>query len=199
MFIYMVFNQLNGKYYIGKTVEKNLVQYWWNQKCLIFKKVGARTSKPSLYGAVRKYGWDHFAIYPLISNLTTNDELVHWEKVLIKALKSQHPQVGYNICDGGEGVPGRPCSPETRAKIGAANAITARGNHNKLGKYLSEESREKMKGNKNCLGRKYSDETLAKMRASATGRIISPEQRAKISTANKGKPWSAARRAAQTV
>lgn len=79
-----------------------------------------------------------------------------------------------NLTDGGEGTPGHRCSPETRAKIGAASK----------GRPYSSETRAKMgAANK---GRKRSPETRAKLSAAAKERQYSPETRAKIGAAKKG-------------
>lgn len=117
MFVYVIVNDLNWKIYIGKTTRPNLRQYL-QQK--VYEANHYISRRSHLYAAIRKYGREHFHIYPLISGLQTNDELSHWERVLIKALAARNPEVGYNICQGGEGFTGQH-SPETRQKISAAS------------------------------------------------------------------------------
>ena len=100
MFVYIIVNDVNDKIYVGKTIEKRLEHYWSRQKKDI---LAGCQGKPHLYNAVRKHGWDRFHIYPLISSLVTNEDICFWERVLIAEYDSQNPDVGYNICRGGEG------------------------------------------------------------------------------------------------
>lgn len=82
---------------------------------------------------------------------------------------------------------GRVVSEETRAKISAANSGLKR----------APDVVERMR--QGLIGKKASDETRAKMSASHRGKKMpprTPEQLAHMSAAAKGKPWSAARRAA---
>jgi len=97
-------------------------------------------------------------------------------------------------------------SPETRAKIGAANigkhskprtaeqrakqseAMKGKPGPNK-GKKFSPESRAKMAAAQR--GRKHSDETKRKIAAASTGRVKLGEERRKLSEARVGKPLSA--------
>ena len=115
MFVYIIVNQVNGKYYVGKTHTSNLQHYWNKQKWNV-NHPKWKLSKPHLYNAVRKHGWSNFSIHPLITDCKNERELSHWERVLIKALGAR--KYGYNICEGGEGRTG-PQTPETRAKISA--------------------------------------------------------------------------------
>ena len=119
MFVYFIVNQVNGKYYVGKTKQKDLQKYWRGQRWMITHPEKAGTSKPHLYNAVRKYGWRNFSIHPLITDCKTDEELLHWEQVLIKALGSQ--KYGYNLCAGGRGVLGWKHTEESKKKISEKN------------------------------------------------------------------------------
>jgi hypothetical protein len=67
-----------------------------------------------LNASIRKHGREHFHIYPLFEGIT-KEEIIEHEKLLIKALKAQHPDIGYNICKGGEGFTG-PHTEEAKRK-----------------------------------------------------------------------------------
>jgi len=54
---------------------------------------------------MRKYPKNVWSIHPLLSGIETKKELDEQEKLLIRALKAQHPDVGYNIGSGGESAP----------------------------------------------------------------------------------------------
>ena len=135
MFVYFIVNHINGKYYIGKTKGSDLQKYWKSQRWKINNPDRSQTSKPYLYNAVRKYGWDNFSIHPLITDCQTDEELLHWEEALIKALGAQ--KYGYNICAGGRGAAGWVPSKETKAKISASN----QGKHRE--RLMSSENQKK--------------------------------------------------------
>ncbi len=182
MFVYIIVNEVSGKFYIGKTISKNLGKYL---KDKIWEAEHRSSLRSHLYAAIRKCGPEHFHIFPLISDCQTNDELCHWERLLIKALKSQHPDIGYNICRGGEGFTG-PHSPETKKKIADASVemwkredirenFTAKvsgrpANHTPEGREAIRLSR---------LGAKATPETLQKLQDSHTGLTRSQESRIK--------------------
>lgn len=120
-----------------------------------------------------------------------------------------------NRTDGGDGVRGlmpslearkkmsesqkarAPASEITRAKLSAANKGKPKSEETKtklrnakIGKSLSEEHKDKIRAGVNAAVLKYTPETRKKM-ATAKGRIVSAETRAKLSAANKGKIVSA--------
>ena len=103
-------------------------------------------------------------------------------------------------------------SNESRAKIGAANAISQRGKHytdetiakmsaakrgeknNNFGKHHTEEARAKIsaakRGEKNPMyGKHLSDEHRAKISAAKRGKHRTDEFRAKMSVAHRGRHW----------
>jgi group I intron endonuclease len=101
---------------------------------------------------------------------------------------------------GSNGLTGRPCSTETRAKIAMAQSGEK---HRLYGKHHTEETKQKMSaaisGNKNYLyGKHLSEETRAKMSISLKGKVpwnkgvygvikASDETRAKMSASRTGK------------
>jgi hypothetical protein len=103
VFIYIIVNDVNDKIYIGKTIGSSLSRYL-KQKIYDVRKGWNGVSY--LYNAMKFHGVEHFSIHPLISSLTTNEDLCFWERVLIAQYDSQNPDVGYNICRGGEGFTG---------------------------------------------------------------------------------------------
>jgi group I intron endonuclease len=110
-------------FYIGKTKTQDLQRYWSRQRWLIKHPDKTGTSKPHLYNAVRKYGWENFSIHPLIVGIETEEELLLREQEAIEKTGAQ--VVGYNICAGGRGAIGWKPSEETKQKISSSN----RGKH----------------------------------------------------------------------
>ena len=103
MFIYAIVNSATLKIYIGQHKGKSLQKYL--QDKLSAAKIG-QNQRSHLFASMRKHPRDVWSIHPLISDLQTREDCDTWERVLIQALKSQHPDVGYNICRGGEGRTG---------------------------------------------------------------------------------------------
>lgn len=199
MFVYVIVCSETLKIYIGQHKGPDLGKYlskkWYDAH--------RYSHRSHLYAAMRKRSRDSWSIHPLVSGIENKKELDETEQLLIYALKAQHPDVGYNICDGGEGfrgpqspeakakivaaLTGRPVSAETRAKIGSSQPrsekqLTA---IDQTGKHHSDETKEKIRqhnasGICGMLGRKHSEETLAKMRESAKSRGISHETHVKM-------------------
>jgi hypothetical protein len=199
MVVYTIVNSETLKIYIGQhNREDDLGKYFSKKFYDAQRKSGKRSH---IYAAMRKYSRDKWSIHPLISGIADKKELDETEQLLIYALNAQHPDVGYNICDGGEGftgpqspeakakisaaLTGRPVSAETRAKIGASQPRSAAqlAAIDRTGKPHTPETIAKMMGNQNCLGRVNSEETLVKMRESAKMRGISPETKKKMQDA----------------
>lgn len=186
MFVYVIVNDVNLKIYVGKTIQSNLQYY------LISKFAQARraiTVRSHLYSAIRQYGREHFHIFPLFEG-QTDEEISQHEILLIKALACRNPEVGYNICEGGQGhrSKGQPAwnkgklhTEETRRKLKVARA--KRPSSGMKGKRLSEAHRGKLLAS--ITGRPVSEETRLKISEANKGRIYSDETRRKIGEANR--------------
>ena len=57
MIIYKATNLINGKCYIGKTISKDFVKYWFNHLKEAFK---SEKIKRVFHNAIRKYGPENF-------------------------------------------------------------------------------------------------------------------------------------------
>jgi len=88
MIIYKIVNQVNGKFYVGKTtksIEERFAKHRYNHS-------GGNTY---LYRSMRKYGFENFLIEVLEH---VNHDLDEREKFWIRALKPE-----YNMTEGGDG------------------------------------------------------------------------------------------------
>jgi group I intron endonuclease len=197
MIIYKATNIIDGKIYIGKTVQSLKRR---KQSHLAHAKRGCTYY---FHRAIRKHGAENFH-WKVIHKSCPGFNLGALETFYIK--KYREISNLYNLTDGGEGVPGKKCSPETRAKISKAN----KGQVPWIkGKKMTEEHKRKLSLSK----RNPSEETRTKMRAaskgrnlgrkappeerlrrsiSATGRKLTEEDRRKISESKIGKPISEA-------
>lgn len=160
MYVYLLTNKVNGKYYVGKTVNKNLRRYLVTQK-VWRAKAGRFVGGMPIIMAIAKYGWDNF-IVNVISTATSQEQLNNLERLWIIVLNARDSTVGYNIAVGG-GIVGVPCSDVAKAKISAANK-----GRKPVGYIRTDEHRkqlsDRMQGNK--IGRKITPEIAAQWRKS---------------------------------
>ena len=122
MTIYKITNTINGKVYIGQTV--NNVQQRWKEHC---KPSRASVSVISL--AIQKYGKDSF-VFEVIDTADSLEELNVKEQTYITSFSCVSPN-GYNLNSGGNNYVD---SEETRKKKGNARKLWT----------LTEESKKKM-------------------------------------------------------
>lgn len=186
MLVYVIVNDVNAKIYIGKTrryhdlkgLRQYLQQKWYEAK--------RRLGRSRLYDAMRKYGREHFHIYPLFHG-QSHEEICEHEKLLIKALNSRHPEIGYNLCAGGEGHRVAP-SIESRLRMSRAQKGRIPWNKGKTGVF-SEEALDKLR--KAQTGRKYPPEFGQKVSAARGGIVFSKQHLYNLSESHKGQvPWN---------
>lgn len=94
-YIYKITNQINGKVYIGKTL--NTIQERWREHCSDYKK--ERCEKRPLYRAINKYGVENFTIEQVeeCSPKVASEREKYW----IEQYGSF--KYGYNATVGGDG------------------------------------------------------------------------------------------------
>ena len=176
MFVYVIVCTESLKLYIGQHKGTDLGKYLSKK----FYDANRHSGKRShLYAAMRKYPRDTWGIHALVSDLKTKEECDELERHYIKVLKTQHPDVGYNICDGGEGFTGAH-TPETLAKIDEKRAAywEKPEGHERISRQMTErweipEFRNKVTALSR--GRKY------------PGRVRSEASKRKASASMKGK------------
>lgn len=207
--IYKIVNALNGRMYIGQSVNpvyREKRHFWKNSGCVKLRR------------AVEKYGRDsfNFSVLCWCADKTDANEA---EELLI-ALGDTRSN-GYNITPGGFGTGAGEDNPffgkchtaELKAKLAATRlgkpmeAATrekiANANRNRT---MSEATKDKLRARakselcseRTALANKarvWSEESKAKLVAYNTGRKMSEEAKAKIAAANKARVWTAASRA----
>jgi len=166
--IYKATNKVNGKVYIGQTVQSLRVRRN-SHYCLADNDA----IKTHFHRALHKYDKHRF-VWKIIEFCDTKEELDEMEFHYIKKFDSF--KYGYNMTLGGEGTIGRVCSDVTREKISIANSGKKRSQRVK--KLLSEKFSGKnnpMYGKVGSLapnyGKKFSGETRLKMSKNQMGSL----------------------------
>ncbi len=140
-----------------------------------------RGSCPHFWSSIQKYGWDNFS-HDIVASGLTKEAACDMEIQLIKDLKTQDREYGYNVMPGGE-CPAMP--DEVKRKL--SNALM--GNKNGLGHPCTEGKKKKISDAQK--GRRFTAEHRAAISAAKLGvphESPSDETKKKISDSHKKKP-----------
>lgn len=179
MIIYKITNRINGKVYIGQTIQPLTTR--WRKHC------NSSSCCKYIHSAIAKYGKENFTVEQ-IDVACDRDELDSKEIYWINFYDSMNPEKGYNLTSGGEhkevsdivkkqiskNLKGKKKSLETRIKMSKAQ----------LGKNLSETTKEKISNT--LKGRIVSEETRKKQSQILKGRVFSKDHCKRISESKKG-------------
>lgn len=158
--IYKIINKVNGKIYIGQTMQKGGFDARYK------RNLRKETDNDHLRKSIDKYGIDNFEIIKEFDIAYSKDELNEKEKYWIKIYNSTNEDYGYNKRHGGDG--GRH-TDETKKKIGEANK----------GRVKNAEERERISKNRKGKSKGKDHPNY--------GKELSIEAKQKISKANKGR------------
>ena len=163
--IYCWTNLINGKKYIGKSVDLA-------GRKTEFLNFHYHYGGQLINNARRKYDSMEFWDYEVLEYCSIKD-LNEREIYYIAVHNSTDRNQGYNLTKGGDGVVGFHHTDETKRRLSIA------------GRNHSAESIERCRAK--LLGKKQSEETKRKRSESNKGRLVSDETRKKISIANAGR------------
>lgn len=135
IYIYKITNNINGKIYVGKHIDKTEIGFddYMGSGIMITK-------------AQKKYGIDKFK--KEILEECSLDELDNKEIYWIQKLNSSNREIGYNIASGGEGgdtLSNNPNLDNIKKKMRASSKH--------IGRKCSEQTKQKIR--KKAIGRKY--------------------------------------------
>lgn len=168
--IYLYVNNINGKKYVGQTV--NLSDRYKQHKYDSFNPKREDYTRP-LHNAIRKYGLDSFNVYILKHNLKNQDELNYWECKYISEYDTLViNNKGYNISEGGSnGNPLRGKTREELDEIYKKRSLAMLGENNPFyGKTHTQESIDKIRQANIGLKRQPVTEETRKKLASCRGK-----------------------------
>jgi group I intron endonuclease len=178
MIIYKVTNNINGKYYIGCTINS------LNKRKRSHIDDSNRGSKLLFHLALKKYGQENFT-WEIIDDLASNFEDLKLREMFWIWHWQSHGPLGYNLTDGGDGTIGLIPKEETRKKMSEARkGKPSYERTNELKNYMSEIKT----GVKRA---PFSEETRKNMSLSKIGKKVKPfsdEHKQNISKSKKGKP-----------
>jgi group I intron endonuclease len=178
--VYLLTNLVNGKYYIGQTVNY----------ATRMRQHSRSENKCAISRAIKKYGWHNFS-REILGEADGKDSLDNLEKLWIIIANSI--ETGYNLEAGGAN--GKPCA-ETRLRQAAAKTgkkqfpeTIERRIAPLRGRVRPQHVREALMNS--LIGRVVPEELRARIANKLKGNIISPEQRERISNSLKGRVRSA--------
>lgn len=171
--IYGIKNIVNGKIYIGQTIQPFYKRYQLHD----WKLRSNQHDNAHLQYAYNKYGENNFEFIIIESaKIWDRDELNELEIKYISLYKDLN--LSYNILNGGDGHLGVPLSDEAKKKIGNKNR------QHMLGRKHSEATKEKMR--QSSPHKKMSEENKQKLKEIRTGTKHSEEVKLKMKKSHLG-------------
>ena len=131
----------SNKYYVGVTSNKPDVR-WRNGNGYDYNAYFTR--------AIKKYGWNNFQ-HEIVANNLTEIEAKNFEKLLIKKLKSNAREFGYNLTDGGDGASGV-------HRFGDDNSFYGKHHTDEAKQRMSSAAKERFKNSDNTFHPTISEE-----------------------------------------
>ena len=175
--IYMYINKINGKKYIGQTIDFNRRH-----------KEHIRHNNYPLEKAMQKYGEENFEIIILKEDIMSQCLLNLFECYYIKKYDTlAKNKKGYNITDGG--FNGNPFSGKTEDEIQEwKNKLSEYRTGTTMSEEVKEKIRESARNNDNygMKNKHHTEETKEKLRKINTGKIISDKTKNKLKITNGG-------------
>ena len=170
--IYIVFNLINHKAYIGKWSKKRI-----EKRRNDYKNMNSHNEH--LNRAVRKYGWENFIFDTLHENVP-HEMLSCLERQEIARFDCNKSAGGwgYNCTDGGDGILGHKHTQETRQAMRESNRKRAKdGTHPFLGGEIQRETNRKRldDGTHHFLGGEIARENARKRIADGTHHFLGGE------------------------
>jgi group I intron endonuclease len=117
-YIYVFYNTINNKLYIGKTTELYTLRFNEHKYNAFTKNIVTY-----FYNALRKYGWDSFERYVIYQTEELEDKIeidkivLEKERYYINLFRSDMSEFGYNMTKGGDGICGYKHSKEVKHKM----------------------------------------------------------------------------------
>lgn len=113
--IYLIFNKVNGKIYVGKSQDA-VVRFRDHLKIARGGKEKYHGSYSYIHAALNKYGFDNFIVRVVEQDIFDEQSAFSKEKEWIELLKNGG-YVIYNLTDGGDGATGHKMSEAGRKKL----------------------------------------------------------------------------------
>ena len=178
MIIYKATNLINGKCYVGKTIEKlntRISKHFSSVK----KLENVNDDNNYFHNAIKLYGKDNFT-WEVLKECNDYLMLNLMETFMIIVHKTHYTEGGYNLTWGGDGSFGFKHTEKTKlkmsiARLGKKQTEEQKNNTSKalIGHIVSEETKEKLRKPKSEEGRK--NITISAQRFAKIWKIINPD------------------------
>ena len=172
--IYSYRNKVNGKYYIGQTLNPH-------ERKLAHKRA---SKKYAFHNAINKYGWDNFK-YEVI--VTAPIQLLNDLEINIIHMYDSYNN-GYNMTIGGDSFKGYVFTEAHRLNISKGKKdkpLSEKTKENLRNRVLSESTKKKISDSKK--GKPLSKEHKQKLSIASRGRVVTQEHREKLRNLHLGK------------
>lgn len=137
--VYLFQNIINGKLYVGKTIENYHQRFSKHMSCALEQKLNNY-----FYKAVRKHGWENFKKCIIFQteileksddNKKILDEIIREKEVYyISLFNTNNEDFGYNLTAGGDGLVGFKHSQESCEKMSKSRSGELHSNYGKRGR-----------------------------------------------------------------
>lgn len=146
--IYCYTNKVNGKRYIGQTIQKLIKRHQSHMRAVNNRTTNYDINLP-IHRAIRKYGIENFSLSILYMNCLNDEKLDKLEMFFIKRHKTLATINGYNVSEGGRN--GNKFAGKTKEEMkelsnNISKAVSGKNNY-MYGKKYSEEYKNKMREN----------------------------------------------------
>lgn len=133
-YLYRIINQINGKIYIGQSINPD---YRWYQHRSYASKENKQ--KQYIHRAMAKYGIDNF-IFEVIVSCLTQEDATEIENILISQYDSRNQELGYNLVTGAH-YGGHSEETKEKQRQATIKQIETQG-HPATGRIVSESEKE---------------------------------------------------------
>ncbi len=143
MLIYLLFNRVTNKAYIGQTIQP------LSGRLALHLSAARRNPSFSIGRSIAKHGADKFDVV-VLAHASNLNELNRLEEQFISSFRSMDPMHGYNLSSGGLNKKHSPQTRQRMQEVHKGNKYGV-GNKNRLGIPHTEEAKSRWRGKRRAI------------------------------------------------